>query len=153
MVNHMQRRQFLQAAIAATSVAVSRTGTAQDYPARPVRVIVAFAPGGTTDTFARIMAQKLSENFGRQFYVENIAGATGNIGTALVAKAPPDGYTLLFPFSSYVVNPTLFDRIPYDPIKDLEPISLAVASTSVLTVHPSVSATTVKELVALIKTG
>jgi tripartite-type tricarboxylate transporter receptor subunit TctC len=116
-----------------------------------VRSVVAFAPGGTTDTFARIMAQKLSETLGKQFYVENIAGATGNIGTGLVAKAAPDGYTLLFAFSSYVVNPTLFEKIPYDPIKDFDPVSLAVTSTSVLTVHPSVPAKTVKDLVGLIK--
>ena len=133
------RRHFLH--IAAGAIAwptAARLAQAQTYPTRPVRAVVAFAPGGTTDTFARIMAQKLSENFGRQFYVENIAGATGNIGTGQVAKAAPDGHTLLFAFSSYVVNPTLFDKIPYDPIKDFETVSLAVASTSVLTVNPSV---------------
>src|SRR5207302_7892767 len=118
-----------------------------------VRAVVAFAPGGTTDTFARIMAQKLGETLGKQFYVENLPGATGNIGTGQVAKAAPDGHTLLFAFSSYVVNPTLFDKIPYDPIKDFDTVSLAVASTSVLTVNPSVPAKTVKELVALIKAG
>jgi tripartite-type tricarboxylate transporter receptor subunit TctC len=148
----MQRRQFLQL----TAAAVAGLGApaivyAQTYPTRPVRAVVAFAPGGTTDTFARIMSQKLGETLGKQFYVENIAGATGNIGTGQVAKAAPDGYTLLFAFSSYVVNPTLFDKIPYDPIKDFDPVSLSVTSTSVLTVHPSVPATTVKELVGLIK--
>jgi tripartite-type tricarboxylate transporter receptor subunit TctC len=116
-----------------------------------VRAIVAFAPGGVTDTFARLMAQKLSENLGQQFYVDNVAGATGNIGTAQAAKAAPDGYTLLFAFSSYVVNPTLFDKIPYDPDRDLVPVTLAVTSTTVLTVNPMVPATTVKDLVALIK--
>ena len=148
----MQRRQFLQL----TAAAVAGLGApaivyAQTYPTRPVRAVVAFAPGGTTDTFARIMSQKLGETLGKQFYVENIAGATGNIGTGQVAKATPDGYTILFAFSSYVVNPTLFDKIPYDPIKDFDPVSLSVTSTSVLTVHPSVPATTVKELVGLIK--
>ena len=148
----MKRRQFLQlAAGAAAGLAAPMTASAQSYPARPVRAVVAFAPGGTTDTFARIMAQKLSETLGKQFYVENIGGATGNIGTGQVAKAAPDGYTILFAFSSYVVNPTLFDKIPYDPIKDFDPVSLAVTSTSVLTVHPSVPATTVKDLVGLIK--
>jgi tripartite-type tricarboxylate transporter receptor subunit TctC len=97
------------------------------------------------------MAQKLGEHLGKQFYVENIAGATGNIGTGQAAKAAPDGYTLLFTFSSYVVNPTLFDKVPYDPYKDFEPVTLAVASTTVVTVHPSVPAKTVKELVALIR--
>jgi tripartite-type tricarboxylate transporter receptor subunit TctC len=125
--------------------------TAQTYPAHSVRAIVAFAPGGVTDTFARLMAQKLSENLGQQFYVDNLPGASGNIGTALAAKAAPDGYTLLFPFSSYVVNPTLFDKVPYDTGKDFDPVTLAVTSTTVLTVNPMVPATTVKELVALIK--
>jgi len=148
----MKRRQFLQlTAGAAAGLAAPVTASAQGYPVRPVRAVVAFAPGGTTDTFARIMSQKLGETLGKQFYVENIAGATGNIGTGQVAKAAPDGYTLLFAFSSYVVNPTLFDKIPYDPIKDFDPVSLAVTSTSVLTVNPSVPAKTVKDLVGLIK--
>jgi tripartite-type tricarboxylate transporter receptor subunit TctC len=128
-----------------------RPAAAQAYPTHAVRVIVAFAPGGVTDTFARLMAQRLSENLGKQFYVDNVPGATGNIGTAQAAKAAPDGYTLLFPFSSYVVNPTLFDKIPYDPDKDFDPVTLAVTSTTVLTVTPTVPATTVKELVDLIR--
>src|SRR5436190_1504849 len=110
-----------------------------------------FAPGGVTDTFGRLMAQKLTEQLGKQVYVENIAGASGNIGTGQVAKAVPDGYTILFAFSSHVVNPTLFARVPYDPIKDFDPVTLAVASTTVITVNPSVPAKTVKELVDLIK--
>jgi tripartite-type tricarboxylate transporter receptor subunit TctC len=125
--------------------------TAQTYPARSVRAIVAFAPGGVTDTVTRLVAQKLSENLGQQFYVDNLPGATGNTGTAQAAKAAPDGYTLLFAFSSYVVNPTLFDKIPYDPDKDFDPVTLAVTSTTVLTVNPMVPATTVKDLIALIK--
>jgi tripartite-type tricarboxylate transporter receptor subunit TctC len=136
---------FALALIAATSAA------AQTYPTHSVRAIVAFAPGGVTDTFTRLMAQKLSENLKQQFYVDNVPGATGNIGTAQAAKAAPDGYTLLFAFSSYVVNPTLFDKIPYDPDKDFDPVTLAVTSTTVLTVNPTVPATTVKDLVALIK--
>ena len=125
--------------------------SAQTYPARSVRAIVAFAPGGVTDTVTRLVAQKLSENLGQQFYVDNLPGATGNIGTAQAAKAAPDGYTLLFAFSSYVVNPTLFDKIPYDPDRDFAPVTLAVTSTTVLTVNPKVLAPTVKDLVALIK--
>src|SRR3984893_12666036 len=127
------------------------SASAQSYPAHSVRAIVAFAPGGVTDTFTRLMAHKLSENLKQQFYVDNIPGATGNSGTAQAAKAVPDGYTLLFAFSSYVVNPTLFDKIPYDPDKDFDPVTLAVTSTTVLTVNPMVQAATVKELVALIK--
>ena len=146
------RRQFLHLAAGAAALAApSRIARAQNYPSRPVRAVVAFAPGGVTDTFARLMAQKLTEQFGKQVYVENIAGASGNIGTGQVAKAAPDGYTILFAFSSHVVNPTLFARVPYDPIKDFDPVTLAVASTTVLTVNPSVPAKTVKELVDLIK--
>ena len=126
---------------------------AQTYPARPVRAIVAFAPGGVVDTFARLMAQKLSQNLGKSFYVDNLPGASGNIGTAQAAKAEPDGYTLYFAYTSYVVNPTLFDTIPYDPYKDFEPVTLAVASTIVLSVNPSVHAKTVSELVGLIRTS
>src|ERR1700692_371447 len=144
----LRRRRFLQLAGAAAAVsAVPRDARAQAYPSRPVRAIVAFAPGGVTDTFARLMAQKLGEHLGKQFYVDNIAGATGNIGTGQAAKAAPDGYTLLFAFSSYVVNPTLFDKIPYDPDRDFDPVTLAVHSTTVLTVNPKVPATTVKDLV------
>jgi Tripartite tricarboxylate transporter family receptor len=146
------RRRFLHlAASAAALPAVSRMAWAQAYPTRPVRAVVAFAPGGVTDTFARLMAQKLTEQLGKQVYVENIAGASGNIGTGQVAKAARDGYTILFAFSSHVVNPTLFARVPYDPIKDFDPVTLAVASTTVLTVNPAVPAKTVKELVDLIK--
>ena len=146
------RRRFLHlAAGAATFSSAPRIAWAQTYPARPVRLIVAFAPGGVTDTFARLMGQKLSEHLGQQFFVENITGATGNIGTGLAAKAAPDGYTLLLAFSSYVVNPTLFNKIPYDPHKDFEPVTLAVASTTVVSIHPSVPAKTVKDLVAVIR--
>ena len=146
------RRQFLHLAAGAAALpALSQIAQAQSYPTRPVRAVVAFAPGGTTDTFTRLMAQKLTEQLGKQVYVENIAGASGNIGTGQVAKAAPDGYTMLFAFSSHVVNPTLFARVPYDPIKDFDPVTLAVASTTVLTVNPSVPAKTVKELVDLIK--
>src|SRR5438105_14596041 len=146
------RRKFLQLTAGATALpAMSRAAWAQAYPARSVRAVVAFAPGGVTDTFGRLMAQKLTEQFGKQFYVENIAGATGNIGTAQVAKTAPDGYTILFAFSSHVVNPTLFARLPYDPLHDYKPVTLAVASTTVLTVNPAVPAKTLDELIALIR--
>jgi len=148
----LPRRKFLHLAVGAAALpAMSRRAWAQAYPTRPVRAVVGFAPGGVTDTFARLMAQKLTEQFGKQVYIENIAGASGNIGTGQVAKAAPDGYTILFAFSSHVVNPTLFARVPYDPIKDFEPVTLAVASTTVLTVNPAVPAKTLKELVDLIK--
>ena len=152
MTMRLVRRRFLQLAASAVALpAVSRSALAQAYPSRPIRAVVAFAPGGVTDTFGRLMAQKLTEQLGKQVYVENLAGASGNIGTGQVAKAAPDGYTILFAFSSHVVNPTLFARVPYDPIKDFEPVTLAVASTTVLTVNPAVPAKTVKELIDLIK--
>jgi tripartite-type tricarboxylate transporter receptor subunit TctC len=145
------RRQFLQLAAGAAAVPVlSDMAAAQAWPARPVRLIVPFPPGGTTDIFARIAAQKLSEHFGKQFYIENIAGATGNVGTAQAARATPDGYTVLFAFSSYVVNPTLFAKLPFDPNKDLMPVTLAVAATNVLTINPSVPARNLGDLIALI---
>jgi tripartite-type tricarboxylate transporter receptor subunit TctC len=148
----LPRRHVLQAAAGALALTASRRlAFAQAYPERPVRIIVPFAPGGTTDIFARLAAQKLSERLGRQFIVENVGGASGNIGTGQAARAAPDGYTLLFAFSSYVVNPTLFDKIPYDPYKDFAPVTLAVSSTTVLSVNPSLPAKTVKELVELVR--
>ena len=89
---------------------------AEHYPARPVRVIVPFAPGGATDIIARPILHELSERLGQQFYVENIVGASGMIGTGQVARAAPDGYTLLFAFSNHATNPSMFDKVPYDPI-------------------------------------
>jgi tripartite-type tricarboxylate transporter receptor subunit TctC len=150
----LPRRRFLQLASAAAALpTLAQSARAQAYPTRPVRLIVGFAPGGPTDVFARVIAQKLGENLGRQFYVDNITGGTGNIATGQAAKAAPDGYTVLFAFSSYVVNPTLFDRVPYDPYKDFEPVTLAVSSTTVLSINPSVPAKTVEDLVALIRAG
>ena len=116
-----------------------------------MRIIVPFQPGGSTDIFARLAAQKLTEHFGKQFYVENIAGATGNVGTAQAARAAPDGYTLLIAFSSFVVNPTVFAKLAFDPDRDFAPVTLAVASLNVIIVNPSLPARDLKELVALIK--
>lgn len=118
-----------------------------------MRVIVPFQPGGSTDIFARLAAQKLTEHFGKQFYIENIAGATGNVGTAQAARSAPDGHTLLIAFSSYVVNPTLFAKLPFDPDRDLAPVTLAVAAPNVLTVNPSLPARNLSELVALVKSN
>jgi len=146
------RRRFLRCAAGALALpAAIATAFAQSYPARPVRVIVPFGPGGPTDVFARLMAQKLSEHAGAQFYVENIGGAGGNIGTGRAAQAAADGYTLLVTGANYVVNPTLYNQVPYDPTKDFESVTLAVTAAAILTVHPSVPAQNVKELVALIR--
>jgi tripartite-type tricarboxylate transporter receptor subunit TctC len=151
-MQNVLRRRFLQmAGLVAAAPALSRLASAETYPARPVRVVLPYAPAGVTDVVGRLLALKLSDQLGKQFFVENVPGATGNIGTAQAAKAPPDGYTILVVFSSYVVNPTLFDKVPYDPRKDLDPVTLAVTSTTMLVVNPAVPAHTVKELVALIR--
>jgi tripartite-type tricarboxylate transporter receptor subunit TctC len=151
---NLRRRRFLRLLAGAAALSgVADGARAQTWPTRPVRAIVPFQPGGTTDIFARLVAQKLSEHFGKQFYVENIAGATGNVGTAQAARAAPDGHTVLIAFSSYVVNPSLFAKLPFDPDKDFAPVTLAVAATNVITVNPSLPARNLKELVALIKSN
>jgi tripartite-type tricarboxylate transporter receptor subunit TctC len=148
----LRRRQCLHLAVGAVALlGISGVASAQTYPTRPVRVLVPYSAGGPTDTFARLIAQKLSQRLGKQFYVENVAGASGNIGTAQAAKAVPDGSTLLVAYSSYAVNPAVFPKISYDPHKDFDPVTLAVTSTNVLAVNPSMPATTVDELIALIR--
>jgi tripartite-type tricarboxylate transporter receptor subunit TctC len=148
------RRHCLRLAVAAFAMLTFPwSAGAQSWPTKPVRLIVPFAPGGTTDTFARLIAQKLGEHFGQQFYVENLPGASGNTGTAQAARSSPDGHTILVAFSSFVVNPTLFDKLPYDPYKDFAPVTLAVVTTHVLTVNPSLQAQTVKDLIGLIKSN
>src|SRR5918994_1451131 len=139
--------------LALTAVTHTSMLSAQGYPAKPVRVIVPFAPGGPTDVCARLIAQKLSESLGRQFYIENIVGAGGNIGTGQAAKAQADGYTILITVNSHIMNPIMYDRVPYDPYKDFDPVTLAVTFGSVLAVHPTVPVTTVKDLVMLIRAG
>jgi tripartite-type tricarboxylate transporter receptor subunit TctC len=148
------RRQFLSAAGAAVATAiVPLIAAAQTYPVRPVRVIVPYAPAGAADVAARLIASKLSEHFGKQFYVENIAGANGNIAMGRAAQAQPDGHTLLVAFFSYAVNPALYDKVPYDPIKSFDPVTLAATTTVLLAVNPSVPARTVDDLIALIKSN
>ena len=146
-----RRRLLRTLSAAAFAPMLPRIASPQSYPARTVRVILPYAPAGITDVVGRLIALKLSEHLGKQFVIENVPGATGNIGTAQVAKAAPDGYTILVVFSSFVVNPTLFEKIPYDPYKDFDPVTLAVTSTTAIGVNPSVPAQSVKELVALIR--
>lgn len=147
----LNRRQFLSASCTALVAAASpRLAWSQSYPARPVRVIVPFAPGGPNDLAARLIAQGLSDRLGKQFYVENIGGAGGNVGTGQASKAAPDGYTILVVAPSYAANPTLFENVPYDPHKSFDAVTVAATAPTVLTVHPSVPAQTVTELVSLI---
>ena len=138
--------------IAAFCIAMfAATAFAQTYPNRFVRIIVPFPAGGPTDVMARLIGQKLSEKLGQQFIVENIGGAGGNIGMGNAAEAAGDGYTILFVSSSYVVNPSLYHKVPYDPDKDFVPITKAAGAPNALIAHPSVPARSVQELVALIK--
>jgi tripartite-type tricarboxylate transporter receptor subunit TctC len=121
----------------------------QAYPTHLVRVIVSAAAGGPSDVIGRIMAQKLSESLGQQFYVQNIPTGAGNVAVGMAAKAAPDGYTILTPTSAVVVNPSLYAHLPYDTLRDFAPVTLAAASPHVLTVVPSLPVHSVQELIAL----
>lgn len=143
-----RRRILYLAASAAVLMATPRVASSQSYPTRSVRVVVPFAPGGPTDIFARLIVQKLSEQLGKQFYIENVGGASGGIGTVQVAKALPDGYTILFNVNSFAINPIFFEKVAYDPFRDFEPVMLAARNDVVFAIHPSVPAKTVAEFVA-----
>jgi tripartite-type tricarboxylate transporter receptor subunit TctC len=143
----------LQATISAAAIAViTGTGPATAaYPDHPVKIIAPFAAGGPSDVIARIVAQKLSDAFKQQFYVEDHVGAGGNIGMSLAARSPADGYTILVGSSSFVVNPSLYATPPYDPHKDFIPITEAAASPNIVSVHSSVPAKSMKEMIALVQ--
>lgn len=122
------------------------------YPTKPIRMLVGFAPGGGTDTTARALTPKLSERLGQQVIIDNRPGAAGNIATDITTKAPADGYTILMgTIAALAINPTLYGNLPFDPLKDLAPVTQAVDSTNILVVHPSVAAKSTKELIALAK--
>lgn len=135
----------------AALLAAPRIASAQAYPARPVRAIVTFAPGGTVDVYARLACQHLSQKLGQQFVVENVAGATGNRGTMQAARSEPDGYTILFALSTHAVNPSIFSNLQYDPVADFVPINMSVSSTHVISVNPSLAAKDAREFVADLK--
>jgi tripartite-type tricarboxylate transporter receptor subunit TctC len=125
---------------------------AADYPTKPIRLLVGFAPGGGTDTTARAISQKLTASLGQQVIVDNRPGVSGNIAAEITANAPPDGYTvLLSTIAALAINPSLLKKMPFDPIKDLAPVTRAADSTNFLVVHPSVPAKSVKDLIALAK--
>jgi tripartite-type tricarboxylate transporter receptor subunit TctC len=124
---------------------------AEGYPTRSVRVVVGFPAGGPTDVIARLVAQRLSETLGQQFFVENIGGAGGNTAAGQVARATPDGYTIMAISTGFMVNPSLYAKVPYDPVKDFTAVSLVAVSPNVVVVNPSVPATTLPELVRLIR--
>src|SRR5690349_9089204 len=128
--------------------------TAQTFPTRPVRFVVPFAPGGSTDTLARTMATKLADSLGQQVVVDNRSGGNGNIGMEIVANSPPDGHTLVLGYiANLAIAPSLYRKMPYDPVKDFAPITQPASSPNVLTVHPSVQAKSLKELIALAKSN
>jgi tripartite-type tricarboxylate transporter receptor subunit TctC len=143
--------------VACTALGVAALGLpgqvlAQAYPTKPVKMVVAFEPGGATDILARLIAAELSQSLGQQFVVENRSGGGGNIGANLVAKAEPDGYTLHFGAAGNIaINPSLFKNMPLDPAVDFAPVAPMASSMNVLVVHPSVKASNVKELIALAK--
>jgi len=133
------------------AVAAPPPAAAESYPAHPVRLVVPFAAAGPTDVIARIVAQKLTDAWGQQVYTENIPGAGGNTAIGMVARARPDGYTILVVSTGFIVNPSMYAKLPYDPIKDFAPITLVAASPNVVSVNPEVPAKTLMELIALIK--
>jgi tripartite-type tricarboxylate transporter receptor subunit TctC len=146
------RRTFLHLAAGAAALpAVSRVAAAETYPSRPVRIIVGFAPGGATDIQARLMGQWLSDRLGQQFIVENRAGASGNIGTETVAKAPADGYTLLQIVTPNAINAALYTNLNFDFSRDIAPIICAARLAYLVVVHPSVPATTIPEFITYAK--
>jgi tripartite-type tricarboxylate transporter receptor subunit TctC len=139
-------------AAVACSLIFAMGARGEEYPTRPIRLVVPFTPAGATDILARIIGQNLSQAWGQQVVVDNRPGAAGNIGTELVAKAPPDGYTLLMcTVSTHGINPSLYKKIPYDAVKDFAPVSLVALVPNVLEVNPAVEAKTVAELIALAK--
>jgi tripartite-type tricarboxylate transporter receptor subunit TctC len=148
----MNLRTLLGAAIGAMVLLHASGAPAQGWPAKPIRLIVPFPPGGSTDIVARIVSQKLSERLGQPIIIENRGGAGGTLGSAVAAKAAPDGYTLtVASTSTHVVAPSVYAKLDYDPVKDFAPVSLMAVSPYLLVVNPAVQAKTLQELVALAK--
>ena len=146
----MQHRMGCARAIAALTLCfIPGLLSAQTYPNKPVRMVVASAPGGGTDFVARVLSTRLTENLGQPTVIDNRGGAGGTIGTDIVAKAPPDGYTLLMVFINFSIHPSLYQKLPYDPVKDFAPVSTLATTPLILVVNPQVPAKSVKELIAL----
>ncbi len=149
-------KAWFQALAAATFLvsAAAHGQNADSYPTRPVRVIVGFTAGGPTDVIARLVAQKLAESMGQQFYVENVPGAGGNIAAAQTARAAADGYILHVVSTGFIVNPSLYSRsVGYDPVKDFAPVSMLASSPNIISLNPNVPARTAQELIALVKSS
>lgn len=142
---------FLRMAALGAALLVSGAAYAQQYPTKPVKIIIPFAAGGVTDIAGRLIAAELSKRMGQQFYIENIGGAGGNIGMGQAAKAPPDGYTVLLASSSYVVNPSLYAKPPYDAEKDFIPVTKAGFTPNSWIVNPNFPAKTMKDLIDMFR--
>jgi tripartite-type tricarboxylate transporter receptor subunit TctC len=138
-------------AVAAAATVLTPAATAQNYPVRAIRLVVHSSPGGSSDILGRMIAQRLTESLGQQVVVENRAGASGIIGVEVAVKAPPDGYTILISQTSLAINPSMFAKMPYNALRDLAPITQIVDGPNAMTVHPSVPAKNVKQLIALAK--
>jgi tripartite-type tricarboxylate transporter receptor subunit TctC len=147
----MNSRRLLPILFASLAFSWLSAASAQTYPGKPVRLVVAYAAGGTVDIVSRIIAPKLSDNLGQQVIVDNRAGGGAIIGTDVVAKAAPDGYTLLMANPAHAANPALRKKLPYDAVKSFDPVALVALSASFLVVHPSLPVKSVRELVALAK--
>jgi tripartite-type tricarboxylate transporter receptor subunit TctC len=133
-----------------SAMAVAGAASAQEYPVRPMRLVVPFTPGGSTDILARLIAQKLTEAWGQQMIIDNRPGAGGNVGVELVARSAPDGYTLVMGhIGTFGVNPSLYTKLPYDPIRDFQPITQVAMVPNILVVNPSLPVKSVKDLIAL----
>jgi len=145
------RQAMTRIALALAAALLGGAAFAAEYPDHKIRMIVPFAAGGPTDVIGRLVAERLSEALGQQVYVENLPGAGGNLGVETAKRAAPDGYTIVAVSTGFIINPSMYATIGYDPLKDFAPISLVAASPNVITVHPLVAAKNLKELIDLIK--
>jgi tripartite-type tricarboxylate transporter receptor subunit TctC len=149
--NYLTRRRLLQASAGALPLLAGRSAGAAEYPTRPVKVVIPYPPAGGADTVGRILFQKLGELWGQQFVIDNRGGAGGTLGAAVAAKAGTDGYGILYDATAFSVNPSLYPHLPYDTVKDFEPVFLASLVPNLLVVHPSVPAKTVDDVIAIAK--
>jgi len=149
----MRAKRYIHWLALIASTALTAEGLAQQYPTKPIRMVVPFSPGGGVDLIGRTIAQKMQEAWGQAVIIDNRGGAGGNIGTDMVAKSPPDGYTLLMGYvGNLAINPWLYRKLPYDSVKDFAPVSLTTTAPNLLVAHPAVTVSTVNDLVALAKT-